>query len=90
MEMLEILKTRLPEGLEIVKVKNRSGRSQIEILFRYDGIESTSWLYKTCTPGRENYVCDSVIFGVLAAVALKQNDLEKARHWMDKQLNLGA
>lgn len=88
--MLNVLKERLPEGLEIVKVKNRSGRSQIEILFRYDGVEFTSWLLKTCTPGCENLVCDSVIFAVMAAIALKQNDLEKARHWMDKQLTLGA
>lgn len=90
MEMVEILKGRLPEGLEIVKVKNRSGRSQIEILFRYDGVEFPSYLHKTCTPGCENEVCDNVIFAVMAAVAMKQNDFEKAGYWLDKQLNLGA
>ena len=90
MEMLEILKGRLPEGLEIVKVKNRSGRSQTEILFRYDGVEFTSYLHKTCAPGCENEVCDNVICGVLMAVALKQGDMEKAKYWMDRQLNLGA
>lgn len=86
MEMLEILKGRLPEGLEIVKVKNRSGRSQSEILFRYDGVEFTSYLHKTCTPGCENAVCDNVIYSVLTAVAMKQGDMEKARYWMEKQI----
>lgn len=89
MEMVEILKGRLPDGLEIVKVKNRTGRSQVEILFRCDGFEFTSWLHKTCTPGHENNVCDKVIFNVLAAVAIKKNDLEKAKYWLDKELHLG-
>lgn len=38
MEMVEILKGRLPDGLEIIKVKDRSNRSQAEIIFRYQGV----------------------------------------------------
>lgn len=90
MEMLEILKARLPEGLKIIKVKERPGYSQAEIRFEYDGTESIGWLYKTCAPGKENHICDFSICAVMANIALSRNDVEMAKFWLDKQLNLGA
>lgn len=86
MEMLEILKGRLPEGLEIVKVKNKG--SQTEIKFSYDGLEVTSWLLKTCAPGRAENVCDSTVCGAMMNAALKRNDLEMAKFWGDKLVGL--
>ena len=90
MEMLEILKGRLPEGLEIVKVNERPRHSQAEIRFKYDGTEGIGWLYKTCVPGRENIVCDFSICAVMAQIGLLRNDVEMAKFWLDKQTNLGA
>lgn len=90
MEMLEILKTRLPEGLKILKVKDRPGYSQAEIRFEYDGTEGIGWLHKVCAPGKENAICDYSICAVMANICIQRNELEKARLWLDKQLNLGA
>ena len=85
MEMLEILKTRLPEGLKILKVKNQANRSQIEILFEYEGTNGIGWLYKTCAPGSENKICDYAICAVMANIEIQRNNLEAARAWLDKQ-----
>ena len=90
MEMLEILKTRLPEGLKIVKVKDRLGASQLEIFFEYEGTKARGWLFKACVPGKANYICDFIICTVMINVCLERNDLETAKFWRDKQLNLGA
>ena len=86
MEMLEILKGRLPEGLEIVKTKNKG--SQTEIKFSYEGLEVVSWLPKTCTPGAAEYMCDSTLYGAMANVYMKRGDFDTAKFWMDKQLGL--
>lgn len=86
--MLDILKDRLPEGLEIVKVKDKASASQIQIWFSYKGGEpEVSWLYKTCVPGRENKLCDQTIACVMLGVALKLKDLGMAEYWKDKMLN---
>lgn len=88
MEMLEIMKKRLPEGLEIVKVYNRTGNSQLKIIFSYNGREQTGWLNKTCTPGHAENVCDFSICTVMMGFALERNDLESAKYWADKQMGL--
>ena len=88
MEMLDILKGRLPDGLEIVKVKNRSGNSQTEILFSYEGTEAKGWLPKTCTPGRAENCCDFLTYGVMAQIGLQRGDLVMAKGWLDKQQGL--
>ena len=47
--MLNTLKARLPEGLEIKKVKEKP--SKYEITFLIDGRDIKEELPKTCTPG---------------------------------------
>lgn len=86
-EMLEILKTRLPDGLEIVKVKNRGNSSHVEIVFSYRGQEKKGSLRKTCAPTYENRVCDATINNVMAAFAIDRGDLAEAKHWLDKVLS---
>lgn len=85
--MLDILKERLPEGLEVVKVKDKASASQIQITFRYEGMENVSWLYKTCTPGCENKLCDQTIASTMLGFALKRKDLRMADYWNDKLLH---
>lgn len=86
MEMLEILKGRLPEGLEIVKTKNKG--SQTEIKFSYDGVEVVGWLPKTCIPGAAESTCDFTVCAAMISVALDYNNTEMAKFWMDKQMGL--
>ncbi|MBQ9739716.1 MAG: hypothetical protein IJV91_02140 [Kiritimatiellae bacterium] len=85
--MLDILKERLPEGLEIVKVKDRSNASQIQVFFSYEGEESTNWISKTCAPGWEEKLCDRTIASTMLGYALDRKDLAMADYWKDKMLN---
>ena len=72
MSMLDILKERLPEGLQIKSFKDRAHRSQVEIVFVCEGVETTGWLHKTCAPGHEHNICDSVINNAMMAIALEK------------------
>lgn len=85
--MLDILKERLPEGLEIVKVKDRANASQIQVFFSYEGKESTNWIRKTCAPGWEEKLCDRTIASTMLGYALDRKNLEMADYWKDKMLN---
>lgn len=49
--MIDILRERLPDGLEITKVKDTASASQIKIWFTYKGMEAVNWISKTCAPG---------------------------------------
>ena len=84
--MLEILKSRLPEGLEIVKVQDRTGASQLKIRFAYKGQESMGHLNKTCAPGEAERNCDFTIHTVMLGFALDRGDLAAAKYWADKQM----
>lgn len=85
--MLDILKERLPEGVEVVKVKSKASASQSEVWFVYQGMEGKTWLSKTCAPGYENKICDQNIATLMLGFALQMKNLEMAEYWRDKMLN---
>ena len=89
MEMLEIMKTRMPEGLEIKKIQNRANASQIKIWFAYEEIEVVGYLSKTCTPGTAEKVVDYTICSAMMGVGLRRNDVEMAEHWLAKTMAIG-
>ena len=80
--MLNTLKERLPEGMEIQKVKEKP--SKYEITFAIDGKGITGELPKTCAVGCQNRVVDLTIFNVMARNAINNGDLETGRMWLDK------
>ena len=84
--MLNTLKERLPEGLEINKVKEKP--SKYEITFMIDGKEIKGDLAKTCSPGCQSRIADLTIFNVMAMNAMKNGDLETAKVWLDKSFTL--
>ena len=85
MEMFEIMKGRLPEGLEVVKVYQRTGSDQMKIVFSYKGHEAIGWLRKTCVPGGAERNCDFTICVVMTGIALEQGDMEACKFWVAKQ-----
>lgn len=85
MEMLEIMKSRMPKGLEVIRIWDRNGSDQIKILFSYEGHQHYGWLRKTCTPGFAEKNCDFSICTVMIGIALERNDLEMVKHWKEKQ-----
>lgn len=84
--MIDILRERLPDGLEITKVKDTASASQIKIWFTYKGMEAVNWISKTCAPGCATRLCDKTIASTMLAIALDLKDLEMADYWNDKML----
>lgn len=83
--MLNTLKARLPEGLEIMKVKEKP--SKYEITFQIDGKDIKGELPKTCTPGHQDRVADLTIFNVMARNAMEKGSMASAKMWLDKALH---
>lgn len=57
--MLDILKERLIEGLNIKSVKETN--TKYTIRFEYEGDEAKAELSKSCVPGCQNDVADNCI-----------------------------
>lgn len=85
--MLNTLKERLLDGMEIKKVKEKP--SKYEITFLIDGKDIKEELPKTCTPGMQNRVADWTIFNAMAKNAIVNGDIETAKIWVDKILTRG-
>lgn len=83
--MLNILKERLVDGIEIKAVKEK--RSKYEITFLISGAEIKEELTKTCPPGNQNYFVDSAIFGAMAKAFFKMGDYNEGGKWLDKIVN---
>lgn len=86
MTMLEILRKRLPNELEIISVKEK--RACYEITFGTGGKQVKTSLQKTCAPGMSEKVVDFSICLVMCQASMEAGDLEKAKEWMDKQRRL--
>ena len=82
--MLNVLKARLLEGMEIKKVKE--WKSKYDITFLINGKEVKAELTRYCALGYENSVVDSLMFNTMARVALDSGDIEAAKMWLDKDL----
>lgn len=81
MNMLDVLKGRLIEGLTITKAKEKA--SEWELTLAYGGEEAKAWLRKTCAPGEQNKVADNVIISAMSSVALHNSDPDEAKKWLD-------
>lgn len=82
--MLDMLRERLPEGLEITKIKNRANSSQIQLRFRYQGIETCGTLQKACAPGCAEQNCDFAICSAMMSIALRMGNRSMADCWHEK------
>lgn len=85
--MLDILKERLPNGLEITRSKDRRNSSQVEIWFRYQGYVTRGELQKVCAPGYAEKNCDFTINNAMLSIALKKGDADMAEFWRDRILS---
>lgn len=82
--MINILKERLLDGMEIKKVKE--WKSKYDVTFSVHGQEIKAELTRYCGIGYENSVVDSVMFNVMVKSALLRGDIEEAKMWLDKDL----
>lgn len=83
--MLNVLKERLIDGMEIKTVKEK--RSKYEITFLIRGMEIKAELTKTCPPGNQNYFVDSTIFSAMAKAFFNMGDYNEGGKWLDKIVN---
>lgn len=90
MTMLDILKKRLPEGLEIAKVIDKANASQIEIWFAYRGMKTNCWLSKTCAPGHATKLCDKTIATAMLGFAIQLKDMDLCQYFGQKKLKYYA
>jgi hypothetical protein len=77
--MLDVFKSRLPEGLTIAKATKRGGN--YKLVLEYDGIQQPASLSTTCAPKQENIYCDFAIATAMMSIALKRTDLELCKQW---------
>lgn len=80
--MLDILKGRLIDGLEIVQVKETN--SKYTITFLFEGDEAKADLPKSCSPGAHSAVADSAIITAMSTIYFHRRDFAKAKEWLDK------
>jgi hypothetical protein len=80
--MLDVLKGRLVDNLEIVKVKETN--SKYTITFRFGGDEAKAELPKSCSPGNHGAVADASIITAMSSIYFKRGDYAKAKEWLDK------
>lgn len=80
--MFDVLKGRLIDGLEIVRVKETN--SKYTITFRFEGDEAKADLPKSCSPGAHGAVADTSIITAMSSIYFKRGDYAKAKKWLDK------
>ena len=83
--MLNVLKERLLDGMEIKKVKE--WKSKYDITFLINGKEIKTELTRYCALGYEKSAVDSVMFNAMAKAAFIRGDMEEAKMWLDMDLH---
>lgn len=80
--MLEIFKSVLVEGMQIVKTKETSDKYKITVKF----LNTTTVvdLNKTCTPTYELQYCKGAVATALSSIYLDLKDIAHTRFWLDR------
>lgn len=84
MEMIDIFKSQLEEGMEIKKVKELA--SKYVITFGYKNEKVNVELLKTVAPRQHENHCKVVIATAMSSLYLRPSllDLDKAKEWLNK------
>lgn len=80
--MLDIFKSKMPEGMHVTKEKELNDRFKIKVQF-LDVTISTE-LSKQCSPGYESRYCESILWSDLAQIYLIKDDIPKAKEYLSK------
>jgi len=79
MEMIDILKSQLLDGMEISDIKKL--RNKTQFVFRYEGIEKQSEITHTWVVGKEQDYCRILIKQLVVDIYMNKNQLELAKKW---------
>lgn len=83
MTMLDIFKERMPQGMEIVKVKERN--NYYHLLVSYQGTTAEAHLGKAVAPGYAEKNCDFTICATMAGIGFDTGNVAMAKEWLEKQ-----
>lgn len=85
--MLDIVKERLPEGIEIASVKE--DRSKYEVTLTDGEYSSKCWVNKTYAPNMYERAADSAIYNAMAGIAIDRGDIATGKAFLAKIAELG-
>lgn len=83
--MLSIAKKWVPEGCELVLVKEKPSQYHVKVVL--DGVEGVTWIPKQTAPGYSTRVAKSSIASAMMSIFLQTGEIEKAKEWHSKLLN---
>lgn len=77
MNILDVFKDILHDGMEITKCKELSNKYKLTL--SYNGMSATCELNKLCTPGNEKSLCMQAIDNAISSMYLDNGDLKGRR-----------
>lgn len=80
MDMINVLKKTLQNGMEIIKYKELSNKYKITL--GYKNMESSCELQKTCAPGKEIDVCKKTIDTAVSSMYINVGNFNEAQLWL--------
>lgn len=80
MDMLDIFKETLQNGMEITKFKESGNKYKITL--SYKDMSGTCELNKLCTPGNEKSLCMQAIDTAMSSMYIDKGDLKEAQAWL--------
>lgn len=80
MNILDIFKNTLQDGMEITKCKELFNKYKLTL--SYNGMFASCELNKLCTPGNEKSLCMQAIDNAMSSMYLDKGDLREAEAWL--------
>lgn len=84
MEMIDVLKNQLQDGMTISKVKILQNKTKFTL--KYDGIEKQGEIQNTCAIGYEQRLCRKSIDTLMSGIYIDKNQLDLARKWLNGEM----
>lgn len=85
MTMIEVLKGRLPNDLNLTIESYKKKGSNYEINFGYNGCSATMYLRDSVTPKTHNEHCDYLIASAMVHIGLEMDNKELVKEWLEVQ-----
>lgn len=80
MDILEVFKETLQEGMEITKCKELLNKYKLTL--SYNGMSASCEINKLCTPGNEKSLCMQAIDNTMSSMYINSGDLREAEAWL--------
>lgn len=80
MNILDIFKDTMQDGMEITKCKELANK--YKLVLSYNGMSASCELNKLCTPGNEKSICMQAIDNAMSTMYLGKGDLKEAEVWL--------